>query len=73
MVNSFALLIKKDADARVEVELKFFALNFAALRAVCECFTNKPQVNTSGVDKAVILGLVLWHYTFTLQGTASVV
>ena len=71
MVNSFTLLIKKNADARVE--LKFVALNLTALHAVSECFTNKPQVNTSGVARAVILGVVLWHYTFTLQGTASVV
>lgn len=70
-MNSFTLLIKKDADARVE--LKFFASNLIALHAVNECLTNKPQVNTSGVDKTVILGMVLWHYTFTQQGTASVV
>lgn len=72
-MNSFTLLIKKDADARARVELKFFALNLAALHAVSKCFPNKPQVNTSGVDKAVILRVVVWHYSFTLQGTTSVV
>jgi len=72
-VNSFTLLIKKDADARARAELKFFALNLTALHAVSACCTNKPQVNTSGVDKAVILGVFLWGYILTLQGTVSVV
>lgn len=56
MVNSFTLPIKKGADARDRVELEFFAMNLTALHAVSECLTNKPQVNTSGGDKAVILG-----------------
>lgn len=55
-MNSFAPPIKKDADARDGVELEFFALNLTALHAASECLTNKPQVNTSGGDKAVILG-----------------
>lgn len=55
-MNSFTLPIKKDADARDRVELEFFALNLTALHAVSECLTNKPQVNISGGDKAVILG-----------------
>lgn len=56
MVNSFTLPIKKGADARDRVELEFFAMNLTALHTVSECLTNKPQVNTSGGDKAVILG-----------------
>lgn len=55
-MNSFTLPIKKDADARDRAELEFFALNLTALHAASECLTNKPQVNTSGGDKAVILG-----------------
>lgn len=55
-MNSFALPIKKDVDARDRVELESFALNLTALRAASECLTNKPQVNTSGGDKAGILG-----------------
>lgn len=55
-MNSFTLPIKKDVDARDRVELEFFALNVTALHAASESFTNKPQVNTSGGDKAVILG-----------------
>lgn len=53
MANSFTLLIKKGADVIAKAELKFFALN----PSCCEFFTNKPQVETSEVDKAVILGL----------------
>lgn len=56
MVNSLTLPIKKDADARDRVELEFFDLNLTALHAASESFTNKPQVNTSAGDKAVILG-----------------
>lgn len=56
MVNSFTLPTEKDADARDRVEFEFFALTLTALHAASERFTNKPQVNTSGGDEAVILG-----------------